>query len=290
MAIHDKVCLITGANSGIGYESAIQLAKHNCILILLCRSEEKAKATRRKIIDATGNKKIFGVYADLSSKNEIENVVAEIKHITDKLDVLVHNAACVSSKRQLVNEKIELQFFVNYLAPFLLTHHLLPLLKKSDSGRIISVNSRAHGRGKIYFNDLFFQRGYTLSKAYNQSKLATMMFTHTIAYKLKNTSVTANAYHPGLVNTNIGNKHVSLIAALAWELIKILGKSPEKAAEDCIYLALSNEVSNTTGGYFHNKKKIKAAKASYNKSDADKLWKLSLNLCTIDPELYGEVS
>ncbi len=289
-AIFKKTCLVTGASSGIGYYTTLNLAKNKCEIIVLCRTKEKAEITCRNIISASGNQKVSGYHADLSNREEIENAVVKIKSQLNKIDVLIHNAACVSSTRQLTKENIELQFAVNHIAPFLLTHHLLPLLQKSENGRIVLVNSRAHRRGKIHFDDLFFEHGYTLSKAYNQSKLANMLFTYSLAKKMKHTPITVNAFHPGLVKTEIGNKHVSLLDGMAWQVLKFLGRNPEKAAKDGIYLALSNEVLKTTGGYFHNKKKIKASDASYNKTDADKLWNLNLKLCNIDPEFYGEIS
>ena len=289
-ALFNKICLVTGANSGIGFNAVLKLAKLNCHLILLCRDKEKTDSTCKTIIDATGNKNVSGYWADLSDREEIEKVVSQIKSDFNRIDVLIHNAACVSSVFKLTKQKIELQFAVNHIAPFLITHHLLPLLERSNNARIISVTSRAHGRGTMHFEDLFLQKNYDISAAYNQSKLANLLFTYHLAKKLKGEAITVNAFHPGLVNSDIGSKNVSLFHDLVWRSMKLLGRSPEKASEDAVFLALSDDVSETTGRYFHKQQQIPSSKDSYNEKWAERLWKVSLELCGIKDELYGKVS
>ncbi len=288
--LFSKICLVTGANSGIGFNTALTMAKQNCKVLVLCRDKAKAQYARNRIIELSGNKSIICYWSDLSDRNEINNISNQIKCDFNKIDVIIHNAACVSSKFELTKQSIELQFAVNHLAPFLLTHQLLPLLEKSKNARIISVTSRAHGRGTMHFDDLFLQKNYSISAAYNQSKLANLLFTYHLAKKLKGTTITVNAFHPGLVNSDIGSKNVSLFHDLVWRIIRLLGASPEKAAEDAVFLALSDDISQITGGYFHKKQQIHSSKDSYNKEWAERLWKISLELCGIKDELYGKIS
>lgn len=286
----NKICLITGASSGIGYYTALKLAQQNCEVTVICRDKTKTSFTVEQLVRETNNKAIHGFWADLADKNEIERVAREIKSEFDHIDVLIHNAACVSSKFQLTKQKIELQFAVNHVAPFLLTYHLLPLLNKSNNGRIITVSSRAHSRATVNFDDLFTEKYYDISRAYNQSKLANLMFIYTLARKLNKDKITANAFHPGLVNSDFGNKNVSFVHDLFWQLVKRLGKHPSRAAKDAVYLALSDDVSKTTGGYFHNKKQISSSRESNDTDKAQKLWDITMKMCGLNEFFHAGVS
>lgn len=283
----NKTCIITGGTSGIGLETARILAQQNHNVIILARSREKGEVAVAQLIESTNNKKIQYFEVDLSSKQSIIDVCGLIREKLSAIDVLINNAAYISSYHQLNDEGIELQMAVNHYAPIHLIKELLPLLIKSTGSRIIQVTSRAHARGKIWWDDINLKKKYSLSKSYNQSKLANLIVMYKIAELLNGTGVTVNSYHPGLVNTEIGDKHTSFIEKYAWKGIKILGRSPKKAAEDAIYLALSDRVKDNSGGYFHNKKQIQSSKASYDINLRNKLWKHSCRISGIAEHLIN---
>jgi len=276
-----KICIITGASSGLGYHTALKLASLNSVVVLVCKDEVKGAITRNYIVDQTQNKSVHLYIADLSIQQDIRELVEKINSAFPRVDVLINNAACIYVHHTLNEDGIEMQFAVNHLAPFLLTNLLLDNLKKSDQGRIINVSSRAHARGKIHFDNLNFQKDYTFSKAYNQSKLANIYFTYELARKLKDTSVTVNCMHPGLMNTSIGNKNTTLFYSIIWSLIKTIGNSPEKSSKTIIHLAYSPNMDSTSGKYFANCKIIKSSEQSYNINIAKKLWYISEQLANI---------
>lgn len=282
-----KNILITGASSGIGFYTAKSLLSLGANLLLIGRDETKLKNTENYFNQKFPKSKITFYCCDLSNQNKILDLALKIKQDYNYIDVLINNAACTNSKLTFSKEGIEMQFAVNHLAPFLLTHYLLPLLKKSEQGRIINVNSRAHSRGTMHFNDIFLRKNYSLSKAYNQSKLANMMFTNFLSHSLQHTNITVNTFHPGLVNTSFGNKNVSVLHSNIWNLMKILGRSPKKACEDAVYLALDDNLKQLTGKYFHNKKIILPSLDSLDKQQQKKLWDISLELVKLSDAAYG---
>jgi NAD(P)-dependent dehydrogenase (short-subunit alcohol dehydrogenase family) len=261
-----------------------------CDLVIICRNRENCQIVTEQLKRNFRESNVFCFVADLSSQSAIQTVTNKISDSFGRIDGLINNASCVSSKYKLTEENIELQFAVNHLAPFQLCHNLLPLLEKSEQGRIINVNSRAHGRGNMNFDDLYLSKNYNISTAYNQSKLANMLFTYALADKLKNTNITVNAFHPGLVNTDFGVKGVSSIHALVWKIMKNFGRSPAAAAQDAIYLATADEIKGVTGKYFHNKKEILSSTYSYNKDFQNRLWEISLQLTKITSNEYGQIS
>ena len=285
-----KTCIVTGASSGIGFHSALKLAKFNHRVVLICRDVLKAEQTRKIICSLTGNPQIHAFASDLSDFDQIKAVSSEITSQFTKVEILIHNAGCVSSAKVMTKQKLEMQFTVNHLAPFLLTHLLIPILKNNQEARVICVSSRAHARGTIDFNNLQGEKNYSLSTAYNQSKLANLMFVYKLARLLSGSNISINAFHPGLVNTAIGNKNVSITDDILWSMIKLLGASPQKASLDAIYLALSLDLTTINGKYYHNKQQIISSIESYDIDHQEKIWELSLNLCGIKPENYGKVS
>jgi NAD(P)-dependent dehydrogenase (short-subunit alcohol dehydrogenase family) len=285
-----KICVITGAASGIGLQIGLSLAMQGTQIIAICRNEERAKQTEAYIKLETGNKKVEGYAADLSIQSEIWGVGRRIRNNFDHVDILINDAACVASWFQLTPDGIEKVFAVNHIAPFLLTHTLLPLIKKSPDGRIINVSSRAHGRGTLYLDDLFLRKNFSLAKSYNQSKLCNMLFTYYLADKLKNNTITVNAFHPALVRTGIGANGVNKLHKWLWQAISVLGRPAYEAAKDGVYLALSEEVMGANGKFFHNQQQIKSSIASYNKEWQQRLWDISLHLTNLRADEYGQIS
>lgn len=267
--------VITGASSGIGYQTALTLAKTGAVVILLCRKSAQSTLALQKIKDQSGSATVHLFTADLSRQQDIREAAEKILQQFKSVDVLVNNAACVTSKFQLTVDGFEMQWAVNHLAPFLLTHLLLPAIKNSKQGRIINVTSRAHSLANTDFEDVFFREKYSGSKAYNQTKLANIMFTYRLAQQLQNTAVTVNSVFPGLVNTDIGLKHNTLLRQWFWRAIRLLGVSAQKGAETILHLVTSPEVATISGKYFGNLQEQKSSSLSYNTSLAQKLWTIS---------------
>jgi len=266
-----KICMITGANSGIGKATAIGLAKLNATVIMVCRNKDSGEKVREEIVNQTGNKNIDLLLCDLSSQEQIRNLVDEFKRKYQNLNVLINNAGVMLKKRVLSVDGIEMNFAVHLLAPFLLTNLLLDMLKKSAPSRIINVASAAHKRAKIDFDDLQNEnKKYRLFTVYGVSKLAEVLFTYELSRKLEGIGVTANAIHPGVVNTNLGRDQSKFSQWFARKFFK----SPEEGAETSIFLASSREVENITGKYYVNKQPKESSEESYNLENAKKLWKI----------------
>lgn len=275
----ERICLITGADSGIGKAVAKLLAQLDITLLLVSRNHVRGERAVKEI-GADCNADLFLFIADLSSQESIRNLAKKIKERFKRIDVLINNAGARFSGRHITIDGIEATFAVNYLSRFLLTNLLLDLLKESEQGRIINVSGEYHRKGKINFNDLNLKENYSAFTASAQSKLADILYTYSLAEKLKNTNITANCMHPGSVATNIiysdpdagaGIKFLYAVSAL------FLSK-PEKSAETVIYLATSQNVSSITGKYFINKKAVESSPLSYDKELGSKLWEVSEDL------------
>ena len=274
----NKTCLITGSSSGIGKAIAFELSQQGYNIIQLCRNKKGGEEALNYISQGNrqGNHQLF--ITDLSDFDGIRNCAREIKSKYKQLDVLINNAGTFQSVRKLNNNGIELQFAVNYLAPYLLTNLLLDMLKKSDSARIINIASLSHYMGRIHFEDISFSKRYDGLRVYEQSKLALVLFTYELARKLKETNITANCADPGRVNTHIGNKESHGIYKWLWILNKPILSSVESGAKTAVYLATSDFGGKNSGKYFKNCKEVKSSKASYNEALALKLWDLSSKL------------
>ena len=277
-----KVCVITGANAGIGFETALALAKMETDLVIISKDESRVKATIDKIISESNHKNIEGIVIDLSSQKEIKKGAKEILSKYNRIDVLINNAGTWYSNLTYTDENIEMQFAVNHLAYFYLTHLLLPSIANSDDPRIINVGSDSHISGKIHFNDINLTKKYHGLRAYSQSKLANILFTYEFNRRNPLDKICINCLQPGLVKTNIGLKHTVAIHSLAWKLRRLGGITPAEGAETSIYLASSDEVKGVSGKYWDKSKIKKSSKRSYIKEDAQRLWLLSEKLCDID--------
>ncbi|HEY9134423.1 MAG TPA: SDR family oxidoreductase, partial [Pseudomonadales bacterium] len=253
-----KICLVTGANSGIGFETAKALAKMGAHVVMACRNEAKARVAQQDIIKASKNPDVDLLIVDMSSLDSVRELAQTIKKNYQRLDVLINNAGVMLSKRQLSADGYEMQYAVHHLGPFLLTHLLLDLLKasasSSSSARIINVSSKLHSMANIEFDNLQAEKKFGLLKAYGMSKLALLMFTYSLAERLKGSGVTVNALHPGVIGSNLGGIP---------GFIKIFMKSPKRGAETSVFLASSPSVENVSGKYFSNCKPVNSSTASY---------------------------
>jgi NAD(P)-dependent dehydrogenase (short-subunit alcohol dehydrogenase family) len=215
---------------------------------------------------------------DLASLSSIRACAREFSEQWDRLDVLIHNAGVLPQKRQESKDGIELNFAVNFLAPFLLTSLLLPLLKQSAPSRVINVSSSMHREGTIDFNDLQSKKSFDKYKAYAQSKLALLLFTKKLAKELQGSGVTVNALHPGVVGTEMTMQNVRRMNPVAAFVFKRTLVTPAQGAETSIYLATSPEVANISGEYFDKKKVAPASALASDAELATKLWDISAKL------------
>jgi NAD(P)-dependent dehydrogenase (short-subunit alcohol dehydrogenase family) len=267
----NKIVLITGVTSGIGYETALGLAKLNATIVFTTRDKDRGVQTRDKLITASNNKNIQVLFCDLASIKSIKDFCTEFKNKFDHLDVLINNAAIWDFKRRESKDGIENIFATNYLAPFLLTNLLLDMLKKSPPSRIINITSGLH-KGPINFNDIESKEKFKGIKAYSQSKLALILFTRLLAKKLEGTGVTVNTVHPGLNRTRLGRD----TSAFSKAIFKLITKHPRYGASRTIYLATSPDLSNVTGEYFTDKKIEQTSPETYDMDTAQKLWDLAV--------------
>jgi len=285
-----QVCVVTGANSGIGKATAKGLARIGAHLVLVCRNAERGRDAQAEIQAVAHNAypshgdAVDLHVADLAVQEEVYHLGETLRAEYDRLDVLVNNAGVLLSEREATPEDIEKTLAVNHLAPFLLTHLLLPLLKetagRTNEARVVTVTSEAHRHASLNFEDLNAEDGYGMLQAYGQSKLANILFTHELARRLRDTGVTANCVHPGVVATNIwrGADWFSRLARLfTW-----FYKSPDEGAEGVLYLAASREVTGVTGQYFDGTEPVNPSPEAYDEKAAARLWRESLNLVGLE--------
>ncbi len=275
--MHDKVCVVTGATSGIGLVTAQALARDGATVIVVARNPERGAATIRRLQQETGNSAVELLIADLSVQAQVRQLANEVQRRFAHLDVLINNAGALFGQRQMTAEGIEMTFALNHLAYFLLTNLLLDRLKASASARIVNVSSEAHRGARLDFADVQGQHRYRGWRAYAQSKLANILFTYELARRLEGMSIVTNALHPGFVATNFGRNNRSITAAL-WRILQLAAISPEQGAETIIYLASSAEVKDSTGKYFVKNKAVRSSEASYDRAAAERLWQMSAEL------------
>lgn len=275
--IRGKTCLITGATSGIGRVTALQLAARGARTVLVCRNRERAQELAREIRGRTPAGDVTVMIADLASQQEIRRVAAEFLVTGSPLHVLINNAGVFNLSRAETVDGIEATFAVNHLAYFMLTLLLLERIKQSAPARIINVSSTLHSRTSMNFDDLEAKRSYGSMRAYGQSKLGNILFTNELARRLAGTGVTANSVHPGGVATNLGRNNGALARAVI-SLIGIFSRTPEKGAETQIYLASSPQVDGVSGEYFVDCKRARSSGESRDEQIARRLWDVSARM------------
>ncbi|MBD3195792.1 MAG: SDR family NAD(P)-dependent oxidoreductase [Candidatus Lokiarchaeota archaeon] len=278
--LSNRKCIITGANSGIGKETTLGLAKMGASIIMLCRNEEKGENVLREIKNSSGNQSVEVMIADMQDYDSIRKFVENYKSIHNKLHILINNAGIMKKKRETNNLGHETTLATNYLGHFLLTNLLLETLQSSAPARIINVTSKSHKRGKIDFDNLMLENNYGRFKAYNNSKLANILFTYELAQRLEDSGVTVNAVHPGAARTNFGREFSERTRKFL-KLFKRFTISAEEGAKTSIYLASSPEVEKITGKYWFKCKKVKSSKDSYNREIQRKLWEVSKDLTSL---------
>ena len=276
-----RVSIVTGGTSGIGWHTARALAKRGDTVILVGRNPDRCNAARDRILAAFPDAMVDTRLADFASLAQVDALASGIITDYNRVDVLVNNAGGFYSTRQLSQDGFELTWATNHLAPFLLTHRLLPLLRASAPSRIVTVSSAAHISTSINFDDLQAERSYSGLRAYAQSKLANILFTYEVAHRLADSDVTANALHPGFVATGFGSNNTGMFMALNGLLAKFFAISPEAGAQTSIALAMDPTLSQSTGLYFSQAKPVASSRASYDVTSRRRLWDLSMRQCGI---------
>ncbi|HMH52141.1 MAG TPA: SDR family oxidoreductase [Candidatus Acidoferrum sp.] len=272
-----KSCVVTGANSGIGMETAVALADSGARVAVVCRTPARSEQTVGEIKRRSPGADLLSFAADLSSQRAVRVVAAELASALPRLSVLVNNAGLMLRERVLTEDGIEATFAVNHLAYFMLTRLLEPALVAGRPSRVVNVSSRAHLSGTIRFDDLMGSREYDGWKAYAQSKLANVLFTYEHARRLAGTGVTANCLHPGVVGTNIGHDGPMWIR-FGIKLVRPFLLSPARGADTSIYLASSPAVEGVSGKYFVGRGEERTSDESHDRAVAARLWKVSEEL------------
>lgn len=274
--VNDAVVVITGANSGIGKETARGLAVTGARIVMACRNLEKAEPVREALMRETGNDGISVMHIDLASLASIRAFGRTFAATHSRLDILINNAGTFSTSREETEDGFEKTMGTNHLGPFLLTHSLLPLLKRAPEARIVNVSSRAAFFGKIDLEDLQMTRSYGMAgfRAYAASKLANVLFTQELAERLGGTGITVNAVHPGEVNTNIWPRHSAF-----WRLVdriqSRLRKTAEEGARTVIFAATSERLKGVTSQFLVDER-VGEVKGSCNDIGLQKaLWRAS---------------
>jgi NAD(P)-dependent dehydrogenase (short-subunit alcohol dehydrogenase family) len=273
-----KTVLITGGTGGIGRAAAIGLASMGARVGITGRDRERAEQSAAVIARESGNPAVDVFVADMSSQVEVRRLAGEVLATYQRLDVLINNVGGFWAHRHTTSDGLERTFALNHLAPFLLTSLLLERLKASAPSRVVTVSSGAQAMGKIDFDDLMGEREYSGQRAYNQSKLANVMFTYELARRIEGAGVTANALHPGMTNTAFSAEDPARKMAPIVAAMRPFMRSPKRGADTAVYLASSHEVSGTSGRYFANRKSKTSNPFSYDTATTARLWRVSADL------------
>jgi len=273
-----RTVLITGGTGGIGKAAAIGLASMGARVGITGRDRDRAERAASAIAEESGNPAVDTFVADLSSQAEVRRLAYEVLSTYPRLNVLINNVGGFWAHRHMTADGLEHTFALNHLAPFLLTNLLLERLIASAPARVVTVSSGAQSMGAIDFDDLMGEQDYSGQRAYNQSKLANVMFTYELARRLEGTGVTATVLHPGMTNTAFSAEDPARKMAPIVFVVRPFMKSPREGADTAVYLAASSEVEGVNGLYFASRKAKKSNPSSYDTKTTARLWEVSADL------------
>ncbi|MBL8634709.1 MAG: SDR family NAD(P)-dependent oxidoreductase [Myxococcales bacterium] len=278
--LNGKVFLVTGATEGIGKAAALEFAKRGATLVLVGRNKEKSERVVADLKSQSQNDKIDLLLGDMSKLADVRAVAAAFSKKYDRLDVLVNNAGAYFADYKLSPDGYEQTFALNHLGYFLLTHELLPLLRKTSGARVVSTSSAAHQTGKMDLQTIAKRDGKSAGfSAYGDSKLCNILFTRTLAQREKGIAI--NCFHPGFVQTGFGQNNEGLMSSLIRVTAKLFARTPEKGAETLIWLATSSDAAKLSGEYCFDCKPHKSTKLAQDMTVAEGLWSLSEKLCGV---------
>jgi NAD(P)-dependent dehydrogenase (short-subunit alcohol dehydrogenase family) len=276
-------CLVTGATSGIGKETALRLALLGATVVIVGRDAARGAAAGAEITGLVPHAQVEVMTADLSSLAQVRRLAGDVLGRHGRLDVLVNNAGVISPRRQLTADGLETTFATNHLGPFLLTSLLRGLLERSAPARVVTVSSAAHKQvGAIPWDGLARGAQSGQAQAYPVSKLLNILFTAELARRLAGTGVTANCLHPGFVRTSLGRDVTGVLGTVLPLILRLL-PGPATGARTPVYLASSPEVAGVTGGYFVNCKPAEPSALAKDSQAAARLWALSEDLAGLAP-------
>ena len=274
--------MVTGATSGIGRATARALAQRGATVVAVGRSKDKAEATVAALRQESGTRSIDYLLADLSAQAQVRRLADAFQARYARLDVLINNAGGFFMKREESVDRIEMNWALHVLCPFLLTNLLQEILVTSAPARVVNVSSDMHKFAKLNMDDLRMAHGYSGQKAYGQSKLALVLITYELARQLAGTGVVANAVHPGFVATGIGMGD-GFLYRLAAPLIKLVAQSPEEGARTTVHVAAAPQVAGVTGQYFAKEAPVRSAPVTYDEALAERLWAVCVQMTGLAP-------
>lgn len=278
-----KTCIVTGGTSGIGEASALALAERGADVAIVCRSESRGSATKERIEAATGRECVRLFYADLQRLDDVRRVATELDSALERIDVLLNNAAVTMLAREETPDGHEMTFGVNHLAPFLLTHDLLPKIVQTPGARIVNVASGAHKFATFDLDDLHTElRKFKWMGVYGASKLCNMLFTVELARRLEGRDVRVWSLHPGAVSTRLGTNNPGLLAKVIVPIVGVFFKTPAQGASTSIYLSSAPDVTAPNGTYFIDEKPAKTTALAQDLDVAAQLWSESERLVGLD--------
>lgn len=281
-SLEGKTVIITGGNTGIGKETAVDLASRGARVIIGCRDLHKGKAAVNEIQERSESRQVFFEELDLASLQSIRKFADNILKSEPRLDILVNNAGVMACPYSKTKDGFEMQLGVNHLGHFMLTHLLLDLLKRSSPSRIVNVSSLAHRLGSgINFKDINSDKSYNRWGAYFQSKLANVLFTRELSKRLEGCGVSVFALHPGSVNTELARHSFNsnfIFTALMYPIQWFVFKSAQQGAQTNIYCAVAEGIEGMSGKYFSDCALCEPSKAAKDDKMAEKLWDVSMEM------------
>ncbi len=273
--LKNSVCIITGANSGIGLAASYLLALRGAEIHMVCRNTTRGEKARRSIKKETGSSKINLHIADLSLQSDIRKLAKELISSCNRINVLINNAGVCMGKRILTSEGIETTFAVNHIGVFMLTELLLDKLGSSAPARVINVNSGAHVKARMDFDNLQGEKKYSAFGAYALSKLCNLLYTFELAKRSSGTGISINAVHPGIVGTGIYGKIFPSLKILDW-ILKPFMLTPKEGADTIVWAATDPSLENVSGKYFAEKSVAEPSAETKNTDYQQRLHQLSL--------------
>lgn len=273
--------VVTGATGGIGKATAMGLASLGARVGIIGRDPARIAAAAEDLRRVSDGDDVDVFEADLSSQAQVRRVAAEVQERYERLDALVNNVGGFWAHRHVTEDGLELTFALNHLAPFLLTNLLIGRMVAQGGARIVTVTSSAESLGRIDFDDLQGAERYSGQRAYNQSKLANVLFTYELARRLTGTGVTANVVHPGVTRTAFGAEDQMRLFAATGGIARPFMRSPERGADTVVWAASSPELDGVTGGYFHDRRPKRSSPRSHDDATARRLWEISEELTGI---------
>ncbi|KAM6908029.1 retinol dehydrogenase 12, like [Lycodopsis pacificus] len=278
--LDDRTVIITGANAGIGKETAIDLARRGAKVIMACRDMERGQAAVKEVVEISGSENVVCMKLDLADSKSIREFAEAINTGEPKLNLLINNAGVMVCPYGKTADGFEMQIGVNHFGHFLLTHLLIDLIKRSAPARIVTVSSMAHSWGSINLEDINSEKSYDKKAAYSQSKLANVLFTRSLAKKLEGTGVTTYSLHPGVVKTDLW-RHLSGPQQFLMKMASPFTKNSSQGAQTSIYCAVEPSLEKESGGYYSDCAPASCSAAGKDDVLAQKFWDLSCQMLSI---------